>query len=77
MNTPFVGMGNNPDGKDLPLGFGLQLAQVPEAMDTFGRISQMERDAIVEYIQRCTDSEDAKNRIAAVVRGLRDGQTAF
>ncbi|MCL2488960.1 MAG: hypothetical protein FWE80_09785 [Oscillospiraceae bacterium] len=77
MNTPYVGIGKNPEGKDLPLGFGMQLAQVPGAMDTFGSLSQPQRDAIVEYIQGCTSGRDAKERIANVVNGLSEGRTNF
>jgi len=77
MNTPFIGIGKNPEGKDLPLGLGMQLAQVPEAMSTFGNLSQPQRDNIVDYIQGCVSSEDAKARIASVVNGLKNGQSQY
>lgn len=76
-NVPFVGVGKNPQGKDLPLGFGMRLAQSPEAMNTFGGLTQAKRDAIVDYIQGCTTSDDAKKRIATVVTGLKEGKTDF
>jgi len=77
MSAPFVGIGHNPEGKDLPLGFGMQLAQIPEAMDTYGRMSQPQKDAVIGYIQRCETSEDAEQRINTVVNGLKNGQTSF
>ena len=77
MNTPFIGVGKNPEGKDLPLGLGMRLAQTPEAMDTYGQLSQGQRDLIVEYIKGCTSSEDARKRISEVVMGLKNGQSSF
>ena len=76
-DTPFVGIGPNPEGKDLPLGFGMQLSQVPAAMEYYGRLSQKERDDIVTYIQNCRTGDDAKNRIAEVVSGLQNGISRF
>ena len=76
-NAPFVGIGKNPDGKDLPLGFGMQLAQTPEAMSTYGSLTQKQKDSIVDYIQGCTSSADARGRIDEVIRGLKDGRADF
>ena len=79
MNTdkPFVGIGKNPDGKDLPMGFGMRLVQSPEALNTFGNLTQAQRDSIVDYIHGCTTSQDAKERIAQVIDGLKDVHTQF
>jgi len=77
MDVPFVGIGKNPEGKDLPLGFGMQLAQESEAMEAFGRLTRAQRDSIVDYIQGCATSDDAINRITTVITGLKDGQTSF
>lgn len=76
-NSTFIGIGRNPDGPDLPLGFGMQLAQEPKAMNTFGRLSREEKIALIGYIQSCSTGEDAKNRIAETVKKLGDGQTSF
>ena len=77
MNTPFVGVGQNPDGRDLPLGLGMQLAQHPDAMDAFGNLTQPERDSVVDYIQGCETSAGARERIAEVIQGLMAGQTSW
>ncbi len=76
-NSPFIGIGHNPEGPDLPLGLGMQLAQEPAAMNTFGQLSQGEKTALISYIQSCTSGEDAQNRIADVIHQLRNNQTTF
>jgi uncharacterized protein YdeI (YjbR/CyaY-like superfamily) len=76
-NKPFIGIGSNPQGKDLPLGLGMQLAQESEAMNTYTALTQPKRDKIVDYIQSCTSGEDSKRRISTVIEGLKNGQTEF
>ncbi|MDR1564059.1 MAG: hypothetical protein LBS74_03790 [Oscillospiraceae bacterium] len=76
-DKPFIGIGSNPHGKDLPLGFGMQLAQEAEAMNTYTSLAQPKRDRIVDYIQSCTSGDDSKRRISTVIEGLKNGQTEF
>ena len=73
----FIGTGHNPEGKDVPLGLGMNLAQDAEAMDRYSGLTQAQRDQIVDYVQKSTTGEDAKIRIHTVVQGLKSGQTAF
>lgn len=75
--STFIGIGKNPEGKDLPLGLGMHLAQDPKALDTFSNLSQQQRDSIITHIQSCTTSEDARARIAQVVDGLKNGNSFF
>ena len=39
-NKPFIGMGNNPDGPDLPSGLSMHLGQEPEAISNYGRLTK-------------------------------------
>ena len=71
-HEPFIGIGHNPDGPDLPLGFGMQLAQEPRAVETFGRLSKDERAKVIRYIQAATSGPDARERIAVTVEGLKN-----
>jgi uncharacterized protein YdeI (YjbR/CyaY-like superfamily) len=73
-NSPFIGTGHNPEGVDLPLGFGMRLAQEPRAMDTFGTLDEGEKAQVVSYIQAASSGEDAQNRIETAVGSLSDGR---
>ena len=77
MSVVHLGVGPNPDGKDLPLGFGMELMQDAAAVRHYSSLSQPQRDAIVDYIQRCADGDDAHQRIRDVIQGLRDGRSEF
>jgi uncharacterized protein YdeI (YjbR/CyaY-like superfamily) len=78
MNTqPFIGIGHNPDGPDLPVGLGMQLAQEPQAMETFGEMSNSQKETAIQYIQSSVTGEDTKIRMAEVVEKLKNGQTQF
>ncbi len=72
----FIGTGINPRGEDLPLGFGMQLAQEPEAVAAFGRLSQEDRDRVVRFIQSSQTGDEAQNRIAEAVASLKDNNLA-
>ena len=76
-HEPFIGIGHNPEGPDLPLGLGMQLAQEPAALTAFGRLTEPEKEAMVRYIQSCTTGEDAKMRIETAVGRLKQGDTGF
>ena len=70
MNNTYIGTGINPDGKDLPLGFGMQLAQNADAMSAFAALPQDEKDRVIDYIQSGSDGGDAKHRIASAIENL-------
>lgn len=76
-NNTFIGTGHNPDGPDLPLGFGMRLAQEPDAMSAYGMLSKSEQASVIRYIQACSSGEDSKNRIAAAVNGLKENRKDF
>ncbi|MCL2512529.1 MAG: YdeI/OmpD-associated family protein [Oscillospiraceae bacterium] len=71
----FIGIGHNPGGPDLPLGLGMQLAQDPQAMDAFGKLTKQQKTDMISYIQQSVTGEDAENRIISAVNRLRDEQT--
>ena len=76
-DKPFIGVGHNPEGPDVPLGFGMLLAQEPEAISHYGALSNDQKASVIRYIQSGATGEDAKNRIANAVVGLRDGNMGF
>lgn len=76
-NEPFIGVGHNPEGPDLPLGLGMQLAQEPAAITAFGKLNPDQKANVVRYIQACSTGEDAKARIEAAVEHLKKDDTGF
>ena len=73
----FIGMGNNPDGPDLPIGFSMQLAQEPQAVTNFGKLSKEQQASLIHYMQSGSSGEDAEMRITQAVEGLKNGNPHF
>lgn len=73
----FIGVGRNPHGPDLPLGLGMQLAQDPKAMETFGKMSNTQKSELIGYIQGAATGDDAKMRIRNAVSELSGGKVRF
>lgn len=73
----FIGTGKNPDGPDLPLGLGMELAQNPKAMNAFGSMTKEEKESLIRHIQGAVTGEDAKNRISDAIESLSNGRTSF
>ena len=69
-HTTFIGTGPNPDGPDLPLGLGMQLAQNPKAMKAFGRMTSAQKSEIIAHIQSATTGREAESRMAAAIKKL-------
>ena len=74
---PFVGIGHNPDGADLPLGLGMNLMQHPAAMDTFGRMSEPQKEQLIAYLKSAHTGEEAESRMMRAIQALSDGQVSF
>lgn len=72
-DNEFTGMGKNLHGPDLPLGFGMSLAQHPEALNAYGRLSDKEKSSVIAYIQGGKTGSEAKNRIEDAVEKLEHG----
>lgn len=75
--SPFIGIGNNPSGVDLPLGLGMGLAQDPEAMYNFGKMSNTQKNELINYIQSGVSGEDAKERMANAINRLHNNEIQF
>ena len=71
MNEPYTGIGINPDGPDLPLGFGMRLAESPEAVKNYAAMSKDEQTRLIKYIQGGSTGDDAARRISAALNGLQ------
>lgn len=69
----FIGAGRSPQGVDIPLGLGVRLAQHPDAMDAFGRLSPQRKAALIADIQASVSGDEAKRRIERAVRDLGRG----
>ncbi|MGI6403776.1 MAG: YdeI/OmpD-associated family protein [Oscillospiraceae bacterium] len=74
-SNQFIGIGKNPDGPDLPLGLGMELAQNPKAMNAFGTMTKSQKASMISHIQAATTGEDAKQRIREAVNQLSNNQT--
>jgi len=74
MQKPFIGMGEAPDGIELPLGLSMELTMHPEAAATFGRMSVEQKRGAIQYVQGCTSGEDARKRIQNVVKRMEQGE---
>lgn len=70
-------LGQNPEGLEMPVGLGMQLAQDTEAMTRFGRLSQAQQQAVVRYVQSGATGDDAKNRVDEAVERLKNGDIQF
>ena len=68
----FIGIGKNPDPNvpDLPLGFGMALAQNEKAVSAFGALSDQEKTDLIKSIQGAGTGDDAKQRITDAVNRL-------
>ena len=76
MSDTFIGMGPNPKPNvpDIPLGFGMQLAQNPQAYSAFGRLSDIEKAQMINHIKSAQTGDDAQNKIAATITALEKGE---
>ena len=75
--STFIGIGKNPDGPDIPLGLGMQLAQSPKAMETFGRMTKAQKSGLIRQVQGAPTGEAAKARVEGAINRLERGDTTF
>ena len=71
-NVTFIGIGKNPDPDvpDLPLGFGMALAQNEKAVSAFGALTDREKTDLIQSIQGATTGDEAKRRVTDAVNRL-------
>ena len=72
-DRPFIGMGNNPEGPDLPLGLSMRLAQEPDAIDGFGNLTTAQKEGLINYIKESETGVDAQMRIEEAIESLKEG----
>ena len=75
----FIGIGKNPNPNvpDIPLGFGMELAQNPAAMTAYGHLSDESKTQMIRHIQASATGDDAKSRIRETITKLAgDGCSA-
>ena len=75
--STFIGTGRNPDGPDIPLGLGMQLAQSPKAMAVFGKMTNAQKSGLIRHIQGAPTGDAAKARVTGAVNQLEQGNTMF
>jgi len=71
---PFIGAGHNPEGPDMPLGFGMLLAQDPQATQAYGKLEANDKEAVIRYIQDVKTGDEAKAHIKNALSCLHNGQ---
>lgn len=71
---PFIGTGHNPEGPDMPMGFGMLLAQDPQAVETYGKLDDRDKAAVIEYVQDVKTGGEAKAHIKNALNNLHNGQ---
>lgn len=49
---------------DLPLGFGMALAQYPEAMKRFSNMSDTEKSEIISHVHNIESKEEMRSFVA-------------
>lgn len=53
---------------DLPLGFGMALAQHPQAMDRFAHMTNSEQEQILAQIHNINSKEEMQNFVARLTQ---------
>ena len=61
------------NGRDMPLGFGMALAQNPAAMDAFSALDGEQRRQVLEKSRRIRSREEMRSYVDSLV-GLDPGQ---
>ena len=54
-------------GPDIPLGFGMALAQNPDAMDVFSGLTQDQRRRVLEKTSRIRSKEEMRSYVDSLV----------
>jgi len=73
-NRPFIGMGNNPQGPDLPLGLSMRLAHEPDAINGFGNLSDERKTKLIGYIKDSGTGIEAQTHIERAIEALKMGR---
>jgi len=71
--STFIGTGKNPDGPDIPLGLGMQLAQSPKAMATYGKMTNPQKRELIRQIQSAPTGDAARAKVDGAISQLEQG----
>ena len=55
------------DGQDVPLGFGMALAQNPDAMDVFSGLTEDQRKKVLSKSRRVRSKEEMRSYVDSLV----------
>lgn len=58
---------NLTNGPDIPLGFGMALAQNPEAMDVFSGLTAAQRQQVLDKSRRIRSKEEMRSYVDSLV----------
>ena len=58
---------NSSNGPELPIGFGMALAQNPNAMDVFSGLSPAERQRVLDKSRRIRSKEEMRSYVDSLV----------
>lgn len=70
--STFIGIGNNPEGPELPLGFGMKLAQKPKAMQAFSEMNPAQKSEVINGIQGASTGDEALEKIEGAINQLEN-----
>jgi len=62
---------------NIPLGFIFSISQNNKAMNFYSSLSDIQRDAISNYIQNCTSGNEAKEKISNAITSLENKDLSF
>ncbi len=55
------------NGEEIPLGFGMALAQNPEAMDVFSSLTQQQRRQVLDKTRNIRSKEEMRSYVDSLV----------
>ena len=78
-NADYIGKDQNASGvpEELPIGFGMSLAQHTDAMNFFGTLDTAQKSKIISYIQNAQTGDEARQRIDTAVNMMQQHDVDF
>lgn len=56
------------DHQELPIGFTMELAQHPDILNQFSRLSKPEQDSVINGARQVTSREEMRNYVETMFR---------
>lgn len=73
-NNSLTGSNSNAKEPELPIGFGMRLAQEPEAMQAYSSLSNTQKREVIHYMQAAATGKDSEYRVMSSVEKLKNKQ---